>query len=597
MQEKSDAQLLSAFAGGGDEAAFREIVTRYTDLVYSAALRQVESSAAAADIAQGVFTDLARKAGPLARGGGAALPGSLAGWLHRATRYAALNHLRDTRRRLTNERQAMEQLLTNSESAADWGQIRPVLDEALDSLNDEDREALLLRYFKNHDFRAVGLALGVSDDAAQKRVSRAVERLREFFSKRNVTIGASGLVVLISANAMQAAPVGLAVAISTAALAGTVVVTTSTIITATKAIAMTTLQKSLVTLTVAALAGAGIYEARQVMQLREQLRALQQHQGPLAGQVKQMESQRDDAMNRLAGLGNHQSGADSNELELLKLRGELALLKNSSDDPTEKAMKAATARVKLLKQLLEQRPDKKIPELKFLTDKDWADAAWNADLSTDDGIRLALSELRGQAENIFLNEMMKAAMKKYLAANGNILPASLLALEPYFDVPVTDDMLQRYQLLQSGTPDNSAELVKLIAYADDDYDSNHNMSINGASGGAFNRMHDAIYDATMEFTLANYGQPPTDPSQIAPYLKRSVDPVTMQKYFGQITADLAANPPSPEQKALIPALLAYKAANNGQFPKIPSDLSPYVTTPEEQAALQTVEQRYPSPAK
>src|SRR5580698_2485157 len=105
MQEKSDAELLSAFAGRGDEAAFREIVTRYTDLVYSAALRQVESSAAAADIAQGVFTDLARKAGTLTRSGSAALPPSLVGWLHRATRYTALNHLRDTRRRLTNERQ------------------------------------------------------------------------------------------------------------------------------------------------------------------------------------------------------------------------------------------------------------------------------------------------------------------------------------------------------------------------------------------------------------------------------------------------------------------------------------------------------------
>ncbi len=171
------------------------------------------------------------------------MPPSLAGWLHRATRYTALNHLRDTRRRLTNERQAMEQLLTNSEPAANWEQIRPVLDEALDSLNDEDREALLLRYFKNHDFRAVGLALGVSDDAAQKRVTRAVERLREFFSKRNVTIGASGLVVLISANAIQAAPAGLAIAISTAALAGTAVATT-TAIAVTKTIAMTTLQKS-----------------------------------------------------------------------------------------------------------------------------------------------------------------------------------------------------------------------------------------------------------------------------------------------------------------------------------------------------------------
>src|ERR1700722_15292607 len=104
MQEKSDVELLRAFAGRADDAAFREIVRRHTDLVYSAALRQVESSAAAGDIAQGVFTDLARKAGMLTHGD-ASLPPGLAGWLHRATRYAALNHLRDGRRRLTNERQ------------------------------------------------------------------------------------------------------------------------------------------------------------------------------------------------------------------------------------------------------------------------------------------------------------------------------------------------------------------------------------------------------------------------------------------------------------------------------------------------------------
>ena len=88
----------------------------------------------------------------------------------------------------------------------------------MESLDETDRSAVLLRYFENKNLREVGEALGASEDAAQKRVSRAVERLREFFSKRNVTIGASGLAVLISANAVQAAPVGLAATISAAAV-------------------------------------------------------------------------------------------------------------------------------------------------------------------------------------------------------------------------------------------------------------------------------------------------------------------------------------------------------------------------------------------
>ena len=123
MDERSDVELLRDYAGAGQEAAFQELVARYTDLVYSAALRQVDSPDVAGDIAQSVFTDLARKAGPLAEKSPA--NGSLAGWLHRGTRYLALNHHRDTRRRLRNERQAMEQLLINSESAPDWEHIRP----------------------------------------------------------------------------------------------------------------------------------------------------------------------------------------------------------------------------------------------------------------------------------------------------------------------------------------------------------------------------------------------------------------------------------------------------------------------------------------
>jgi FtsZ-binding cell division protein ZapB len=221
-----------------------------------------------------------------------------------------------------------------------------MLDEALDSLGDEDREAVLLRYFKNRDFRTVGLALGISDDTAQKRVSRAMERLRDFFSKRNVTIGASGLVVLISANAVQAAPVGLAAAISAAAVAS------STTIAATKIIVMTTLQKTLVTVTVAALAGAGIYEARQVTQLQEQNQALQQQQAPLAEQNRQLHREReqlqrarDEATNQLAALTDELAKmVKQNPSEVLKLRGEVGVLlqEKATADSQSAVSKAVT---------------------------------------------------------------------------------------------------------------------------------------------------------------------------------------------------------------------------------------------------------------
>src|SRR5258706_9945941 len=97
------------------------------------------------------------------------------------------------------------------------------------ALDETDRTAVLLRYFENKSLREVGQILGTSDNAAQKRLSRAVERLRGFFTRRGVSIGASGLVGAISANAVQAAPIGLAAAISAAALvSGTTVAASAT---------------------------------------------------------------------------------------------------------------------------------------------------------------------------------------------------------------------------------------------------------------------------------------------------------------------------------------------------------------------------------
>ena len=115
MIDISDMQLLRAYAENGDEAAFREIVDRHADLVYSAALRQVLSEDLARDAAQTVFTALARKASLLARNPSA----SLVGWLYRGTRFIALNQLREDRRRQLRERKAMEQFDPASDMPSD----------------------------------------------------------------------------------------------------------------------------------------------------------------------------------------------------------------------------------------------------------------------------------------------------------------------------------------------------------------------------------------------------------------------------------------------------------------------------------------------
>ncbi|MBI2928347.1 MAG: sigma-70 family RNA polymerase sigma factor [Verrucomicrobia bacterium] len=457
MQELSDAQLLREYAQRGCEPAFREIVTRHTALVYSAALRCVNSPDVACDIAQSVFTDLSRKARPLADK--LAESASLVGWLFRSTRFTALNHLRDDRRRLARERQAMEQLLSNSESAPDWDRIRPVLDEAMDNLDDEDRDALLLRYFKNQDFRAVGVALGVSDDAAQKRVTRAVERLREFFAKRGVTVGASGLVVIVSANAVQAAPVGLAVAISSAAaLAGTAVVATTTA-TATQAIAMTTLQKTLITAAFVAAVGTAIYEARQVSTLRTQVQTLQQQQAPLAEQIEQLSRERDGTASKLIALADENERLNRNAIDLLRLRGEVAQLRKQAatstpvtgtdeNDWVDATLQVWRTKLKMIKQRFDEWPGKETPELGLLTEGDWLTEIAKRPLETEPQVREALSSLRYAARAKFGDEIEKA-LGDYAKDNGEEFPENVDQLAPYLS-PALQPMLEGYEIAQPG---------------------------------------------------------------------------------------------------------------------------------------------------
>ena len=221
MNSLTDQQLLRDYAERRSEAAFAELVRRHVDLVYSAALRMVRDAHLAEDVTQSVFVALAQNAGQLTD------RPVLSGWLHRTAQNLAANAVRSDVRRRAREQEAaaMNELLSTEPDAA-WEHIAPHLDAALGELSEPDRDALLLRYFERKSAREMAQTLGISEEAAQKRVSRAVERLREFFAKRGVTVGASGLVVVISANAVQAAPVGLAATISTAAaLAGTAVTT------------------------------------------------------------------------------------------------------------------------------------------------------------------------------------------------------------------------------------------------------------------------------------------------------------------------------------------------------------------------------------
>ena len=194
-------ELLREYASRQSEPAFEALAARHVGLVHSAALRQVRDPGLAEEITQTVFIILARKAGSL--GPHTILPG----WLYRTTRYVAAAALKAQRRRERREQEA-HMLSTPNETQADavWEQLAPLLDEAMAQLRDQDRDALVLRYFQNKSLRDVGAALGLDEYAAQKRVGRTLEKLRRFFTKRGVVVPAAVLTAAISANSVQAAP-------------------------------------------------------------------------------------------------------------------------------------------------------------------------------------------------------------------------------------------------------------------------------------------------------------------------------------------------------------------------------------------------------
>jgi len=224
MHDVGDMELLREYDRQGSEAAFATLVQRHVSLVYSAALRHIGIAAHAEEITQAVFVILARKAASLR-------PDTiLESWLYETTRLTALSFRRGERRRQFREQEAyMQSTLQESDDASTWNQLAPLLDEAMARLGKKDRDAVILRYFKDKNLREVAAALKVNETAAQRRVHRAVEKLRKFFTKRGIILPAAVLTAAISANSVQAAPVALANTISAVAVAKGAAASTSTL--------------------------------------------------------------------------------------------------------------------------------------------------------------------------------------------------------------------------------------------------------------------------------------------------------------------------------------------------------------------------------
>lgn len=223
MKNLDDLELLQGFARAGSEELFSTLVSRYAPLVYSVGLRVAGSPEAARDITQSVFIDLLHRLPQVVialerERSSEAARASLVGWLHRAARYEALELIRSEKRRRTRERTAMELQEQSSAHGSEWSSVRPVLDEALDSLDESDRRAVLLRHFQDASYRDVGATFGISEDAAQKRVSRALDRLRKILLRKGIATSAASLAAGLSSGAIESTPPDLANSVAVAGL-------------------------------------------------------------------------------------------------------------------------------------------------------------------------------------------------------------------------------------------------------------------------------------------------------------------------------------------------------------------------------------------
>src|SRR6266487_3611735 len=211
MMDMEDSELLREFAERGSDPAFTALVLRYADLVYSTALRQLRDPHLSQEVAQTVFCLLARKARSLCN------RTALVGWFYRAACFAAADVLRTERRRRERERKAEQMEIQATDTDTAWEQLSPLLDEAINQLGENDRLAVLLRFFQRKPMREVGQALEISEDAAKMRVARSVEKLRGFFARNGVACPAGIIAAVLSEKAIQAAPIGFAQSLGAAA--------------------------------------------------------------------------------------------------------------------------------------------------------------------------------------------------------------------------------------------------------------------------------------------------------------------------------------------------------------------------------------------
>jgi hypothetical protein len=261
--------------------------------------------------------------------------------------------------------------------------------------------------------------------------------------------------------------------------------------------------------------------------------------------------QRDEALKRLDATAQDLAQSRRSVEELPRLRAENARLRGDIQSlaqpkaanpeavpasQTETELKTWLERVQSLKSHLARSPQSSIPEMQLLSEQDWLNAA-KGKLDSDDDFRSGMASLRNAAQGKFASKAAPA-LANFLKANHQQFPTDLNQLQGYFDPPLDPAILQRYTIQSADTYPNmrvgDGSVITQSSIVDEDRDSRVVIGANGY--GSF----DALSSSD---------------------LKASLDP----------------------------ALKAYADANNGREPSNPSELVPYITTPNQQAALERMQ--------
>jgi len=253
------------------------------------------------------------------------------------------------------------------------------------------------------------------------------------------------------------------------------------------------------------------------------LRRARQTVADLEAKINELRSSHIQVVRDLATARKELQNSDVTLARADDLLKELSAISAGRDSKMESEVHAWLDRVRRLKDLAKRMPERTIPEMRFLEERDWLDAA-KANIDTDDEARQALSSLRGTAKGRFA-PALRSALRKYEEANGSEPPTAIMQLSPYFDSPIEEAILQRYTVPPPvpGQPGWARKVIVETSRVDDDYDTKMTIQEGGGTGfESTSQLQDAMRQADVDYARANGGKFPSDQMQLVPYLPQAM---------------------------------------------------------------------------